>query len=1500
MSRNLSASALAKIAEQVGTEPIVLIDIQWTSTTSVRYADKRISSAQGHILELSNLNQTVNLNGSNSVASIDVVLDDTDGFIKNTINTTDIHRVDCIVYQYFTGLDIEDKFELFRGELVSPITWNEGERTVSFSIVTRLNSYEVGFAPEEGQFPGLQDDLIGKVWPLCFGQPVHVPAQLVSNVRTGTLLNMFTIPDFTLTYKKSLLYARLDKMVAAYESFQNLITKCEQIARPAYTIQDDYANRIVSYDHLRQTIEDGIVNINYLNKQIDTLTGDFFGEDDEFNKLEIKTKVQNLKTARDKQIEILKENYNAKRDHELFFERLDTEIDNSKYKLTVINRLRQKCYDLIKQYYQTLLDIKEVESHISEQYQNYTNPLTIIYGTAITQGAATISLGGNSIQGQFINNAFVFDRVKPLYDTIAILPAQDDDKNAIWLADQTLKLSGKYLWLDNNRIVKVTGQKGNKCTISLPRKNKNLRSNAKNFDYEGSNTIQRLIQEGLKRLLLGNETAEQFNTLANSIPKELSPRIYKKIYGTNKVQIITLEKDTEGLYSLDYDKSYISLLYGKDEETDVIFFDDDADAIKNKILASTLSIGENDIEVEVLETDPNNTSTDYWVKLKLTLLDLMLPFRIGPSTHIESDIWEVSNSVSIKTIDTTPTEVTISINRDEIKQYCIDNQLSDGTTTGEYDISTTYKVKDEDRDITFGLIFGSKKCDFVLETTTGDDIQQRLEDDDLISPGEIEVTGGPLPDSDIIFTYSVPYRAFLFECINFEVLAYTDARTAEKRNLTELGVAKLELLVEGGNAFEYTTRERQARIDNKIEANINAPAIKKSRDAVRTVVLDIENADNESDRDSLKSDLQSNLLSYTILASQIEQEEFKTNEIYKAISDQEYHKLLELEITGYLEWVNKARDLDVKLEDNDYEFDNTNITAIKGVANQPLQEWMQWIDAIQDPFEKLREIELLPDDTSAYYAYAGERVTLEADYQVAYVANLLPSTVNSVYAYRNVGGYNRLVPVPSSYYVVNGANPFGPYSCTTISLVQPLKQIDQSWSDEIFVTLTSSIGPNVADTIQWIVEHYTRYSVDATSFTHVRALLVNYPANFALFDKRDAMTLIEDIAWQSRCSLKVRGHTIYIRYLPEEPTSVTTITEDDVEQNSLQLTFTDTEEIVTKFTATYKPHYALPKPWLIVLRRNLAKYYINNYDRDFFIYNIKELVYKSATFWIIRKGNTYKKAVMKLFLNKLNLDIDDCVTLDFDTDYFSTGSIKGIVEQATYNSDSRSIDCVVWLPIVSGSMTADAFAWPKDLSVQYLYPLSIDVAGGNAGSPSGIKVPTSLDFDPVNDIEIRPKDFGTSKLSDTDDEMPQNPANEFEQLDYEPSKPEPFKMPPEPAVVARPQIPEWDELGLKKHKEKLDAEYEFFVAIGRIIGKGDTEEVDLETVNESDPDVSANSVFYKVQLNNGNTIEARPVNYDNSEDLPNGLGVLIVFDRLMQEYQFQPPVYTSEEEIPAP
>jgi len=359
-----------------------------------------------------------------------------------------------------------------------------------------------------------------------------------------------------------------------------------------------------------------------------------------------------------------------------------------------------------------------------------------------------------------------------------------------------------------------------------------------------------------------------------------------------------------------------------------------------------------------------------------------------------------------------------------------------------------------------------------------------------------------------------------------------------------------------------------------------------------------------------------------------------------------------------------------------------------------------------------------PDEISKHYwAEAGTTVDIESSEPITYVCSIIPGEVLAVKAYKNFESERKLINVPTDLYTVQSTD-YGPITAVEITVDKPLSTItEQGWEDNLYVTFESDVGPHTCDILQHIIDNYTDLTYDSTSFTNIRTKLDAFPMNFPILDKKSALTVLQEIAFQARCALWISNGVFYIKYLPEEPSSDDTITQSDIDaEEGIEVELTSTEDLVTKMIVEWRISWNEDDPNKVILRHNVKKYGTQTEDYFFYCFNQPDIVLKAATFWLVRKANTWKKIKFKTYLQKLNLETFDTVTLDFGShEYVSTGSVKATVEQATYNSNSQTIDFVCHTPVRSGEMTEYEFFWPSQLSVDEEFPTAQDIADGYAG-----------------------------------------------------------------------------------------------------------------------------------------------------------------------------------------
>jgi hypothetical protein len=275
--------------------------------------------------------------------------------------------------------------------------------------------------------------------------------------------------------------------------------------------------------------------------------------------------------------------------------------------------------------------------------------------------------------------------------------------------------------------------------------------------------------------------------------------------------------------------------------------------------------------------------------------------------------------------------------------------------------------------------------------------------------------------------------------------------------------------------------------------------------------------------------------------------------------------------------------------------------------------------------------------SSFFWAPAGSEVFLEAESEILHIVSLIPGTVDKVCAYKQLGdnqhysgesGSSRLQEIPAEYYTIYETDYDG-YEVVEIGLTRPLSSYGEGWGDDIFVSFTSTVGPLATDIIDWILTKYTNLTSDPVSFAAVAIKLADYPCNFYLTDRKDALQLIHDIAYQSRCGLYIRNGIVYIKYLSEEPTPVKTITKSDIISKSLSKQLTETESLATKITVNWQPSGAainneLSPEYKIILKNNINLYGTQAKDIHYYTQNTYSTILKSATFWLIRESNSWE------------------------------------------------------------------------------------------------------------------------------------------------------------------------------------------------------------------------------------------------------------------------------------
>ncbi len=335
---------------------------------------------------------------------------------------------------------------------------------------------------------------------------------------------------------------------------------------------------------------------------------------------------------------------------------------------------------------------------------------------------------------------------------------------------------------------------------------------------------------------------------------------------------------------------------------------------------------------------------------------------------------------------------------------------------------------------------------------------------------------------------------------------------------------------------------------------------------------------------------------------------------------------------------------------------------------------------------------------------AGTQVRLKTPDPEIYIASCIPLTeITAVVGKKTVitqDGTSLKVfePIPKSYYEIQltttyklNDNDFA----TGILFMEPLKdRREEGWEDEVFVTGTSSVGPKVDEIIKYLIEK------------HVPGLNIGDfdeppdEANFAIFERKNALELCREIAWQARCALRIDGPSADLIFLDQGQSPVITVDEDTVKEGSVRVGNTDINNIKTKLICRWRPdyrHLPMPNPettakldltriigqlvkdldrkeQFYVRRENIDKYGVRTETKDIYIFNTLEPVINCADYWGHLYANSWRTIRFQTFLFGCFLQAFDNVGIaiaGFEMDGYS--GLKGEAQNISINAKEKTV-----------------------------------------------------------------------------------------------------------------------------------------------------------------------------------------------------------------------------------
>ncbi len=1542
--RNITAGALAKLAQETGTEPVNYVDIQWIPGGPwVRYSAAVQLGAYPTLANVNDFDTGVNIQTSSFGVSCSVTLnDDQAGSLLNIINTHNIHKSPCRVYHWYPDLPTSDAFIIFQGQISSPVTWNESQRQLSFTILDQIYSRDVGFSLEQGQFSYISDDVVGQSWPVVFGEALHVPAVRALDVLKATSTTIFGIPDPTLILKRTQMESDLENYFRAYNYFIGLIYLLQQSITPYYVtkqvlrISSASGACTLSYKGVETGSISKASTVADVDNAIKSVTQDWVVTD---------TRLSNTIT--------------------LFT--FTFQYDTNKYKKIqdALAAIKPAAFSIKTQdsfFGNTAAQMIPTKVTLDDAEIDYTSYETMIYTRAkeVQEEYADAIIAEDALKQEIEDLSTDADKANKIYDQIIRVYEKDGDADLRDRLQAALTLKNHYITALLAKTQALTLASFNKEKIEVDAHNLK-------FVFESIKNLKRKIIELFDAWV---RLKKRYDTLLRIIEQQDNILVpsgkvqdsYQFAQATD-VDVVVKGVTLKGQFDLgeftitSAEPTYRNVLLDTRQSDDLDYFwiqDDTIDlsqkyckiqssnsTLTNRIIFVDEQVG-NRCRFQLVKKKSNiRSSPDDFTFSGIN--DAQIKDAFGSSligTETLAQLIAIANSI--------PKDIAKDIYKrlqggnyvQVLRTFQPGKTLAEDPGSGNFQLRYNGQITDliphtaNESNIQTAIVAGTglKDADINVECWQFDKYAA-MQDYAKAYAAAYQNPSGSFDNNGVVTEFRITFTtaATSTKPVPMYPLEVVTTRPVDAAG-TDIGFKTqptaavptpvniyLDTYIQSTGAHEFTVKQIISKIENAVEASKHGKEFKSIQGKIEEIsdqlLLQMQNGATAAEIKELRDLIMAQEIRFQQLLTFVKIPEQVLADAYKLISSSEQKVLFAMELLHFLAWRHSLVPIAAYFPDPHLEYVvvGQDITAIKEASPIILYPWL-------GPYKRGTRAEIMENaltlpNSEAFIIEPGTEIASLGDFQQVYVANIMPSTVRSVYAYKIVDGLQKLLPVPSEYYNKNEADNYGRFTLTSISLKKPLSEYrEQNWIDGLFVSLVSSVGPNPMDVVAWVLANFSNLTLDSGTYTALHAKLANYPTHFALLDKIDALTLIKDIAYQARCACWLNHDTVHMVYLPEEGTSIHTFTEDNA--FAISYGFTDSDLITTNYIANWRFDYSKDKKFKHILRYNVKRFEEQKEEHDFYTLTDKGLVDKTATFWLIRKSNVWKQITFKAPLDAMNIEPFDTVTLDFAGDYFATGAVKGVIQSANYNPSDKSMTFIVWLPILAGKMTPYIFAWPANLLASDIYPLSDDIIAGNAGDPFADNVPNGIDYDPfaTNPTNIRPQDYGDITPTDLTDTLPVSILGNIEEVTSLPPVPENFNPGIEDAPEADMQAPvQGADVNVM---EQIGADIKEINGIGGFFGNGNAtrlvkivrknedkteiilpSELTLPTTDPLDPlleDIEVVTQWYDVVDSEGKTFPVEVPGLHPNDVIPGNSRLIAIYSEKKGQWEGYIPTYLND------
>ena len=212
---------------------------------------------------------------------------------------------------------------------------------------------------------------------------------------------------------------------------------------------------------------------------------------------------------------------------------------------------------------------------------------------------------------------------------------------------------------------------------------------------------------------------------------------------------------------------------------------------------------------------------------------------------------------------------------------------------------------------------------------------------------------------------------------------------------------------------------------------------------------------------------------------------------------------------------------------------------------------------------------------------------------------------------------------------------------------------------------------------------------DSATFVTAKTITNYLNMAFAITEQRDILDVVADLAWQARCALNWKDGIAHLDVLWNKMgTAAATLTANDFDaERRITQEFSSIEDVASELNAIY--HDRLERKTVLVKDASVeAALGRRKRERDFWAFRIPNYVKSAAIFWLNRWKNIYEIARLHSFLDVLELEAADTISIDYVT-LFPTpqeGTIRAIDHHIGSGEGGRlhQIDLTVRLPVMAG------------------------------------------------------------------------------------------------------------------------------------------------------------------------------------------------------------------------